>query len=69
MQKRGLLDALFQRYDERAQKFRIVECLLSFRPEDVAIILGLRCDGDAVVFQKKKTQTSFEEKYLLKTYE
>lgn len=35
----------------------------------MAIILGLRCDGDTVVFQKKKTQTTFEEKYLSKTYE
>lgn len=41
LQERGLLDVLMQRYDNRSQKFRIGESLLSFRPEDVIIILGL----------------------------
>ena len=49
-QERALLDSLLQRYDGRTNKFRIGESLLSFRPQDVALVLGLRCDDDAVVF-------------------
>lgn len=32
----------------------------------MAIILGLRFDGDAAFFQKKKTQSTFEEEYFQK---
>ena len=56
-------------YDASSNKFRIGTSLLSFRPEDVGLLLGLRCDGDAVVFQKNKARTSFEERYFLKIYE
>lgn len=69
LQERFLLDTLLQRYDERSQKFKIGERLLSFRVKDITIILGLRCAGDVVFFQKKKTQTVFEKEYFLKTYE
>lgn len=55
LQEKGLLDALMQRYDERLQKFKIGKSLLCFRTEDVAIILSLQCDGDIVVFNRKKT--------------
>lgn len=43
--------------------------MLSFRPKNVAIILGLQYDRDIVVFMKKKTQSPFEEKYQSKIYE
>ncbi|KAH7665801.1 hypothetical protein IHE45_13G057600 [Dioscorea alata] len=69
MQERGLLGTLMQRYDDRSRKFRISESLLSFRLGDVVITLNLRCDGDMVVFKKKKTQSTFEGKYQSKTYE
>ena len=64
-----MLDALFQRYDDQTRKLRIVESLLSFRSEDVTLILSLLCDRDTLDFKKKKTQLDFVEKYISKTYE
>ena len=55
-----MLDVLLQGYDECTRKFRIGESLLSFSFEDVALVLGLLCDGEMV---------DFKEKYLSKTYE
>ncbi len=69
LQERPLLDSLLQRYDGRTNKFRIGASLLSFSPQDVGLILGLRCDGDAVVFKKKKTHSAFEQRYFSRTYE
>lgn len=45
-----LLNALMQRYYECTNIFRIGETLLGFKPKDVTIILGLRCDGGTIVF-------------------
>lgn len=69
LQEKGLLDALMQRYDERLQKFKIGESLLSFRLEDVAIILSLQCNGDGMVFNNRKTHSEFEEKIFSRSYE
>ena len=69
LQERTLLDSLLQRFDDRSNKFRIGASLVSFRPQDVALILGLRCVGDAVVFHKKKPRSAFESRFLSKAYE
>ena len=49
MQAKGVLVALTQMYDDCIQCFRIDESTLAFSSEDVALIMGLCCDGDAVV--------------------
>ena len=40
---------------------------MSFRPEDIALIVRPRCDGDAVGFKREKSQSIYEEKYLNKS--
>lgn len=42
--------------------------MLSFKPEDVALILGLRCDGDNVSFKNKSLQSEFEQTFLNKMH-
>ncbi|KAH7679049.1 hypothetical protein IHE45_06G033800 [Dioscorea alata] len=62
LQERGVLDAVLQVYDEKKQAFQIGQSLLPFRAEDVALILGLRCDGDIVSFKHEKDASEFENK-------
>lgn len=59
--ERGQLNALLQKYDECTPKLDIGESLLSFRLEDVYLILGLHCDEDEVVFKNKKTLQNLKE--------
>ncbi|KAJ0965730.1 hypothetical protein J5N97_026868 [Dioscorea zingiberensis] len=63
------LDALLKRFDERTNRFSIGESMLAFRPQDIAIIFGLRCHGEAVVFKKQKKQSTFGVKYMGKIYD
>lgn len=53
-QKRTILDTLIQVFDERTKRFKLCESYLQFRPEGVALVLGLRCDGGAIEFKRKK---------------
>ncbi|KAM0934919.1 hypothetical protein DsansV1_C30g0215631 [Dioscorea sansibarensis] len=53
-QERTILVALMQVFDERPKRFKLDKSYLQFRPEDVALILGLRCGGDAIEFKRKK---------------
>lgn len=68
LQERGVFDAQLYRYDKRTKKVKIRKSLLGFRPEDVALILGLYYDGEEVVSHKQKKQSAFEDKYLNKIY-
>lgn len=40
-----------QMYDDDIHYFNIGKSTLTFRPEDVAFIMGLRCEGDIVSFK------------------
>lgn len=60
IQERGVLDALLQVYDNRNQRFKIGESILPFKAEDVALILGLCCEGDIVSFKHKRVLCDFE---------
>ncbi|KAH7672124.1 hypothetical protein IHE45_09G032500 [Dioscorea alata] len=67
-QERGVFDVLLQVYDDGNQWFRIVESTLPFREEDVALILGLRCNGDIVSFKHERDQSMFEQTFLNKMH-
>lgn len=68
MQERRVLDALLQVYNDRNQHFKIGESILPFKVEDVALILGLCCDGDIVSFKHKMVQSKFEQTFLNKIH-
>lgn len=45
-------------YDDRTQHFKIDKSTLSFRPEDVAFIMGLEFNGDVVSFKPVRVQAN-----------
>lgn len=55
-------------YDDRSQCFKIVESMVSFRAEDVTLILGLCCDGDTLSFKHESVQSNFEKNFLHKMH-
>lgn len=46
-----MLDALLHIYDDRTQQFKIGNNMLSFRIEDVAVVMGVSCVGDIICFR------------------
>lgn len=66
LQERVVLDALMQIYDGRIQCFKIGESTFTFRPDDVALIMG--CEGDIVSFKHEKEHSIFEQTYLHKMH-
>lgn len=68
MQDKGVLNALLQVYDNRNQRFKLGESILSFRVEDVALILGLYYDEDIVSFKNERVQSKFEHTFLNKMH-
>ncbi|KAH7669014.1 DsbB-like protein [Dioscorea alata] len=65
-QERPVLDMLIQVFDGRIKMFKLGYSYLQFRLEDVALILGLRCDGDAINFKKTKERCALEDEYFTK---
>ncbi|XP_039137837.1 uncharacterized protein LOC120275360 isoform X2 [Dioscorea cayenensis subsp. rotundata] len=64
VQERGLLDGILQLFDDPTNTFKIGKSHVTFRPEDVSLILGLPCYGTVVKFKRQKPLSEFEEKYL-----
>ncbi|KAH7658246.1 hypothetical protein IHE45_17G075000 [Dioscorea alata] len=58
---------LMKVFDGSTKMFKLGNSYLQFRPEDVALIRRLHCDGDAINFKKRKERCSLEEEYFTKT--
>lgn len=68
LQEREVLDVLLLVYDDRSQRFKIGESILSFKAEDVTLILGLHCDVNIISFKNQRLQSNFEKTFLHKMY-
>lgn len=66
--RKGVLDALLRIYDDRTQRFKIGDNMLPFRPEGVAIVMGVACMGDIISFGNEGNSSDFERAYLNKIH-
>lgn len=62
------MDPLIQIYDDGIQHLKIGESTLDFKPDDGAVIMDLRCEGDIVSFKHQKEHSIFEQMYLPKMH-
>ena len=48
-------------FDGSTKTFKLGESYSQFKPEDVVLILGLRCDGNTIEYKRRKERCALEE--------